>query len=833
MKALREAVSRPGILSKLLVSFVVLSAVPLIVLAYLANRNLHDTGVEALRNIEEMGHINLSLIEQLGKKVIKDTVEALDAKSTEAIEVRTVDLANAIAGFLYERDNDARSLCLLDPSENSYEGFYQSHYRDVVEPPSTIEAVHPPESSSTSVTSSNPENSQSWRHNPPYNFKKNSIPLYHEITFVDLDGNEKIKITSRGPSKDLRNISIQRNTYCQAEDYFQSLCLLNDDEIYVSMVIGEHIPGWLTVVDGRVTVDPASAYAGKENITGKKFEGIIRWGIPVLEGGKRIGYCTLALDHEHVMQFTDHLVPTEERFSEISDAGEGNYAWLWDSEDRCISHPRDFFIMGFDSNTGREVPGWISETTYGDYLASGKFLEEFVRELPSFREFTQKKKGAKDQTRIGRIALDCKILDMAPQCQGWHDGTEDGGSGSFVILWSGLWKLTSYAAVPYFTGQYSKSKRGFGYVTFGANVDDFHKAANDTKLYIQKTLEDQKESIEKLHLKTGSTIREKEADNTNLLLAIGFISIVAVVGASVIISYGITKPIKHLTAGALAMRRGELNQRINVKSRDEIGELATSFNEMAVTVAKVDQMKSEFVTIASHELRTPIHSILLSVTGILGGYSGQINEEVREDLEVVKLEIDRLMRLVNDLLDLSRIEARKIQFQIAPTSISFMVNQAVERISELAASHHHSLENRLETEKTIVNVDIDRIVQVLINLLGNSVKYNPDGGSIIIDGSIHENDFSIEIIDNGYGIPDWAQKKVFDKFFQADIYMSQKVGGTGLGLSISRHIMEEHGGSIECVSPVPGEDYPGLPLNSERKGSIFTVNIPLQRESAG
>jgi hypothetical protein len=176
MKALREAVYRPGILSKLLVSFVVLSAVPLIVLAYLANRNLHDTGVEALRNIEEMGHINLSLIEQLGKKVIKDTVEALDAKSTEAIEVRTVDLANAIASFLYERDNDARSLCLLDPSEKTYEGFYQSHYRDVVEPPSTIEAVHPPESSSTSVTSSNPENSQSWRHNPPYNFTKNNIP---------------------------------------------------------------------------------------------------------------------------------------------------------------------------------------------------------------------------------------------------------------------------------------------------------------------------------------------------------------------------------------------------------------------------------------------------------------------------------------------------------------------------------------------------------------------------------------------------------------------------------------------------------------------------------
>ncbi len=830
MKTLGKAFSRQSILFKLLVSFVVLSAVPLIVLAYLANRNLHETGVEALTNIEEMGQMNLSLVEQLRKKVVQDAVQALDAKSTEAIEVRTVDLANAIAAFLYERDNDAKTLASISPSENSYLSFFQCHYRTVIEPPATLNESSASTETPSTVISSNPENGQSWRHHPQYDFKKKSIPIYHEITFLDLEGNEKIKITSQGPSTDLKNISSRRNTYCQAEDYFQHLTSLTDNDIYVSKVIGEHVPGWLQVSDGRVTVDPASAYAGKENLGGKTFEGIIRWAIPVLQGGKRVGYCALALDHEHIMQFTDHIVPTEERFTNVSDAGEGNYAWLWDSEDRCISHPRDFFIMGFDCNTGQEVPGWISETTYREYLSSGKTLEEFVRQLPSFRDFTQTKKGARAQTGIGRIALDCKTLDMAPQCQGWHDGSEDGGSGSFVILWSGLWKLTSYAAVPYFTGQYSKTKRGFGYVTFGANVDDFHKAANYTKLYIQKTLEEQKDSIEKVNLKTGSTIRKKEDDNRNLLLAIGFFSIMAVIGASVFISYGITKPIKNLTAGALAMRRGELNQRINVTSGDEIGELAASFNEMASTIAEVDQMKSEFVTIASHEFRTPIHSMLLSVTGILGGYSGEINDEVKEDLETVKLEIDRLMRLVNDLLDLSRIEARKIELQIEPIAISDLVNRAVERISELAAINNHSIENRLETEKTLVFVDSDRMVQVLINLLGNAIKYNPYQGKIIIHGLIQEDSFSIIIADNGYGIPAWAQQKVFDKFFQADIYMSQKVGGTGLGLSISKHIIEEHGGSIQCVSPISQSDYPDLPLNLERKGTIFTVTVPISQK---
>ncbi len=151
MKALKEAFSRPSILSKLLVSFVVLSAVPLIVLSYLANRNLHETGVEALLNIEEMGHMNLSLIEQLRKKVIQDTVEALDAKSTEAIEVRTVDLANAIAAFLYERDNDARTLATILPSDNDYLSFFQCHYRTVIEPPSTIEEIRAKKESSTNV----------------------------------------------------------------------------------------------------------------------------------------------------------------------------------------------------------------------------------------------------------------------------------------------------------------------------------------------------------------------------------------------------------------------------------------------------------------------------------------------------------------------------------------------------------------------------------------------------------------------------------------------------------------------------------------------------------
>lgn len=827
MSLIGRVLPRTSILGKLLLSFLVLSTFPWLILAYWANMNLEKTGESAKKNIEEMGRLNLSNAERLGERAIKDSVEALDAKSTEAIEVRTVDLANSIAAFLYERDDDLRVLSSLPALKSDYLDFFRSHNRYVIEPPDNLESLKENQALTPRIVSTNPENLQSWRHIPPSRFKRNKIPIYTEISFIDLDGNEKIRVDSNGISTDLRDVSSKANTYCKAEDYFAHLRALRDDEIYVSRVIGEHVPGWLKISDGVVTVTQESAYAGKENPLGKKFRGIIRWAMPVVENAKRVGYCSMALDHEHIMQFTDHVVPTHERFSEISDAGEGNYAWLWDYQDRCISHPRDFFIMGYDCETGEEVPGWLSEGTYQEYLASGKSINQFVRGLPSFREFTQAKKGAKPQIQSGRIALDCRTLDMAPQCQGWHEGSEDGGSGSFVILWSGLWKLTSYAAVPYFTGQYRRTERGFGYVTFGANVDDFHKAANQTKLFIEKALKEQEKSIGEINLKTERTFREHEDDNRRMLLSAGLLSLIAVIGASVLISYSITKPIKELTKGAMAMRQGDLNQRIKVNSRDEIGDLASSFNEMAANVAEVDRMKSEFVTIASHELRTPIHSMLLGVSGILGGYAGDINDEVRQDLEIVKTEIDRLMKLVNDLLDLSRIEARKTQLELSVEPVNSLVNRAIVQVMDLAEKHNHSIENRLFTTETKLFVDPDRIVQVLVNLLGNSIKYSPDYGKIILEGKATKDSFVIAVADNGYGVPEWARKKIFDKFFQADIIMSQKVGGTGLGLNISRRIIEDHGGSIECISPVDQRKYPDLQLGNERKGAIFTITLPL------
>jgi len=820
---------RLGILHKILFSFLAVALPPLLFQVYNGASNLAETGMLVLQQVEQMGARNLKQTDELGKTAVADSVKALDKKTTEAIEVRTVELAQRVADFLYERDKDLIMLSLLQPDPELYLKIYQAARRDVISTDHTSVKGSKP----SSLKSSNPENDHSWRHMPPLNFKKVSRPLYREITYIDLQGQEKIKIRDGRISKELRDISRREHTYCRAETYFRQLSGLKPGEIYVSNVIGAHVPGWIYKDDkGNIAVKPGSAYAGKENPKGRKFEGIIRWATPVFNSqGDKTGYVTMALDHIHVMEFTDHVIPTEERFTVLSDGGSGNYAWMWDYRGKSISHPRDFFIIGHNPSTGQEVPGWLSQESYNAYKKSGLTLEEFTRRRPSFHNFSQKKAPAAEQIRSGNISLDCRILDTAPQCEGWHGGTEDGGSGSFLILWSGLWKLTTYAAIPYFTGQYGSTSRGFGYVTLGANVDEFHKDATITRTMIEKRLAEEATIIAGQNSQTLAFIKNQSSRHRWQMLIITLLTIGAVIVIAVVVSISITKPLRTLTNGAMAMGKGQLEQTIPVTSSDEVGQLAVTFNEMARSIAELDKMKSDFVTIASHELRTPIQAMLLSVSGILEGYSGNIDDEVREDLQIARSGIERLMRLVESLLNLSRIESRKIELTFEPVQPAEMISQAIAAVSDLATGHGHTITKQVPDGLPAIDVDRDRILQVLINLLSNAIKYNPDGGRINLGVELSADHIRFIIADNGYGVPENAREDIFKKFFQADSLMSQKVGGTGLGLTISRGIAELHHGTIVCDSPLSPNLFPDWPLGGERHGSLFTISLPLKGSS--
>lgn len=814
-----------GLLPKLIISYLILSVIPLIVIGYIATENLTDTGYQAARRAEEMGKENLRAAEDIGKTSIADSVQALDRKAKEAIELRTVELAARIADFLYERDKDILILASFKPDPERYLNVYRSTKKDVI-------VTDPREAGKSQRTAvklqtRNPENKE-WRNFPPLDFQKISKPLYKEITFIDLQGREKIKIADGRISNSLTDVSGKENTYCKAEDYFPNLAKLKKGEIYVSRVIGAYVRGWLYKTREGIRVKRESAYAGRENPYGKKYEGIIRWVTPVYdEKGKKTGYVTMALDHTHLMEFTDHVFPTEERFTVLSDGGSGNYAFIWDVNDQCVAHARDFFICGFDPKTGKEVPGWLSQETYDDYKKSGMTLEKYVQKLPSFRNFTLKKSGSMEQMKAGKISLDCRVLDTAPQCQGWHEGTENGGSGSFLLLWSGLWKLTTYAAIPYYTGPYGNSKRGFGYVTIGANVDDFHKDANITKAKIEKSILEEGKEIVKVNSKTRQLISERALYNRHLILIMSLLAGLCIIGMSVVISFSLTGPLRRLTESAVSMSKGDFDQSIEVKSKDEIGRLAESFNEMAKAISEIDRMKSEFVTIASHELRTPIQAMMLGVSGILEGYSGKIDEEVREDLELAKVGIERLLHLVENLLDLSRIEAQKVELTLSRTPVAEIIDRAMAEVSDLAFAHGHTIVKDVPADIPDIPVDKDRMVQVMVNLLSNSIKYSPDRGKIIVKTEKEGNEIIFTVADNGYGVPEWAKEEIFKKFFQADSLISHKVGGSGLGLTITKGLVERHGGTIRCESPVPEEYYPDFPLGGERKGTIFIIRLPV------
>ena len=495
-----------GIRGKLIAIFVLIKVVPLLLLAWFAWYATSQLGQDVSKKAGSMADAMLSTIKSVGKTVTDDSIRALDQRSREAIESLTTDAAKEIATFLYERDADIRQAAALDPSATSFRRFLNERSRTIYQhgPWKLAEdgkSWEPEQVASRTATVTRPvlpDNAKDFHARPPEYFGDSEMrPLFVEMTYIDLNGQEKIKVTTgQLTEKGLKNVVDRRNTFIKAETYFPELKKLKAGEIYVSDVIGAYVPTQIIGPYLPATLEKAgkpfkpedSAYAGTENPVGKRFRGIVRWAMPVVRNGQINGYVTLALDHDHIRQFSDRLMPTEERYTPIADAIKGNYAFLWDHKSRSISHPRDYFIVGYDPKTGLPATPWMDDELYTEWQKSGQPSYEFIAGIPAFRDQNLKRKPARPLVQAGTVGLDCRYLNFSPQCDGWNAVTEHGGSGSFVIYFSGLWKLTTAAAIPYYTGQYGKTPQGFGFVTIGANVDEFHKAATETASQINTLL---------------------------------------------------------------------------------------------------------------------------------------------------------------------------------------------------------------------------------------------------------------------------------------------------------------------------------------------------------
>ncbi len=588
---------RLGIRSKLIAIFVAIKVVPLILLCWLAWYQVAHLGRHVESRTGVLVEETRKLVRDVGKKASDDSIRALDMKSREAIERLTTDTARQVADFLYQRDQQVLLASQVPPDETRYRQFLEPLTRNVQDHGDWVLAgsewvpALPPPPEPEKVLTEVEDNRKDWHYRPPEaQGRPVPGPLYAEMTFVGLDGVEKIKVTTvPWMSKELRDITERENTFCKAEEYGSHLRHLKSGEIYVSDVIGAYVPSRIigpytheTAEKAGVPFQPqVDAYAGKENPVGRRFHGIVRWATPVVEAGRTIGYVTLAMDHTHLNEFTRTIVPTDARYTAINDAASGNYAFIWDYKGRSICHPRHHSICGYDPDTGEPATPWLESELYEEWKNSDLKLTEFLDRAPHFQSPALKKKPAAELTKAGCVGLDGRFLNFAPQCKGWHELTSKGGSGSFLIFWSGLWKLTTAATIPYFTGQYADSPRGFGYVTVGADVDEFHSAAKETAEQLQSLTDGYVKMVENENAQTKKSIRNSLNTAAQSLGLSTLLMALVVIMVAVWMAAVLTRRITAMISGIHIFQSGNMEHRLDEKSTDEMGDLARSFNEMA------------------------------------------------------------------------------------------------------------------------------------------------------------------------------------------------------------------------------------------------------------
>jgi len=260
------------------------------------------------------------------------------------------------------------------------------------------------------------------------------------------------------------------------------------------------------------------------------------------------------------------------------------------------------------------------------------------------------------------------------------------------------------------------------------------------------------------------------------------------------LSRRITRPVQQLTIAAEVVAEGHFDQVVQVHSRDEIGRLGQTFNDMTTRLQAARQMQVDFVADVSHELRTPLTSIKGTIETLR---EGAVNDlEVRDRfLETVETETDRLIRLVNDLLVLSRADSAALNLSRKPTDMGRLVQALADRLAEQARALDLTIRVEIDPEVPPAWADADRIEQVLLNLLDNALKYSRPQGTITLRVSTTEdNQVLVEVQDEGIGIPASELPRLGQRFYRAD--KARVRGGHGLGLAIAQSLIQAHGGEL-------------------------------------
>jgi len=311
-----------------------------------------------------------------------------------------------------------------------------------------------------------------------------------------------------------------------------------------------------------------------------------------------------------------------------------------------------------------------------------------------------------------------------------------------------------------------------------------------------------------------------QAALTDALLWASVTALVAALAVSIFVSRRVVTPIRQMMQASRHIAAGHYRERVEVTGEDELGQLAQSFNQMATTLEQTEAMRRELIANVAHELRTPLSSIKGFMEGLIDG----VLPAQPGTYQQVYREADRLQRLVNDLQELSRVEAGEFELNRRPLTIGDLIQQTADRLCPQFEEKEVALKVELPDGLPPVLADEDRLNQVLLNLVGNALQYTPGGGTVTISAEASNSaqhtvglrsQLVISIRDTGIGIAPEHLPHLFTRFYRVDKSRSRAGGGSGIGLTITRHLVEAHGGHIWAESEGDGQ------------GSTFSFSLPV------
>jgi len=301
-------------------------------------------------------------------------------------------------------------------------------------------------------------------------------------------------------------------------------------------------------------------------------------------------------------------------------------------------------------------------------------------------------------------------------------------------------------------------------------------------------------------------------------VAVGAIALALLLGF--VLSWSLIGPIQRINFRLASIASGDFSGHVDVANRDELGALAVNVNRMNDELQRLykalettSKHKSDFLANMSHELRTPLNAIIGFSQVLREGISGDVNAKQREYLDDILTSANHLLALINDVLDLSKIEAGQVELQLAPFSLQEALERGVSMVRERATQDGVQVTLHANGSLDAVTGDERRIRQVVFNLLSNAVKFTPSGGQVDVKASQSSGEVTVSVADTGPGIAAQDLERIFEEFQQTDVGANQ-AEGTGLGLALSKRFVEMHGGRIWVVSELG-------------KGSTFQFTLPV------